>query len=210
MTREIPTPLRAVAGLAAFAVDEARRLPSRLSALPVVAVGAAMQASMKVQQRYAELVGRGDELLSGMSRTEEQPPWARFDEDQQTTTAAGRLANAQSWAFDAGEIIEEEIGEVAEDTSEYEDYLPGSPNGATSTERADLGDTDPGDSADLTAEEGPPLASYDRLSLPQLRARLRVLSADDLRVLIRYEQEHQARPPFLTMLENRLTALTGN
>jgi hypothetical protein len=272
MRREIPTPLRAAAGLAAFAVDEARRLPNRLSTLPIVAIGAAMQASMKMQQRYAELVGRGDKLLGAVARPQEQPPWAHFDEDERATAnraAADRVADAQSWAFDAedtvpgemipGEMIEEEIGEVAEDASEYEDYLPGSPDGAAARSAdpaapADLpalvdppGLVDPAVEADLPAPADPPappdplgladppaadeppaaelpvpaesftpdadaglpLHGYDRLSLPQLRARLRTLSADDLRTLVDYERTHQDRPPYLTMLENRLTTVTG-
>jgi hypothetical protein len=275
MTREIPTPLRAAAGLAAFAVDEARRLPSRLSTLPIVAVGAAMQASMKMQQRYTELVDRGDKLLGGTTRTQERPPWARFDEDDRAT--ATRVADAQSWSSAAEETIEEEISDVAEDASEYEDYLPGSPNGAAPPLAADLpapadppglvdsaapadastpadlpapadppglvdsplaadppvmadppvaadppvladvaaladhsGAAGPPVVADLpapAADAGLPLQGFDRLSLPQLRARLRTLSAGDLRTLIDYERTHQGRPPYLTMLENRLATV---
>lgn len=80
----VPMPLRAAAGLAALAIDEARRLPSRLVGLPVLAVSSAMQASLRMQQGYAELAVRGDQLLAQLrpGPTDEAPPWARFDEDE--------------------------------------------------------------------------------------------------------------------------------
>jgi hypothetical protein len=175
MTRDIPTPLRAAAGLAAVAVDEARRLPSRLASLPVVALGAALQASMRVQQRYAELIGRGDQVLSGVRDGDEQPPWAQFDEDVASpngSTSAYRHDD-EGWAFAAEEAVEPEP--VDEPVNEPVDEAPALP-----------------------------LEGYDKLSLPQLRARLVRLSADDLGVLLDHERRHAARPPYLTMLENRL------
>jgi hypothetical protein len=128
MTREIPAPLRAAAGLAAAAVEEARKLPSRLASLPVVAVSTALQASMRVQQRYADLVGRGDQVLAGLREPDEQPPWARFDEDEANPngrTAAYRPDDG-GWAF-----ADEEIGTLADDADEYDEYVadtaPGEP-----------------------------------------------------------------------------------
>lgn len=80
----VPMPLRAAAGLAALAIDEARRLPGRLVGLPVLAVSGAMQASLRVQQGYAELAVRGDQLLAQLrpGPGDGTPPWARFDEDE--------------------------------------------------------------------------------------------------------------------------------
>jgi hypothetical protein len=54
---------------------------------------------------------------------------------------------------------------------------------------------------------GPPVAGYDDLSIPQLRGRLRGLSVEQVEALLRYERATRARPPYLTMLENRLTTL---
>src|SRR6185503_16708968 len=77
----LPTPLRAVLGLAATALDEARKLPETLPQAPVVAVSTAMQVSLRVQQRIAELGARGDEVLSQLRGTSSEPPeWATFDE----------------------------------------------------------------------------------------------------------------------------------
>lgn len=57
------------------------------------------------------------------------------------------------------------------------------------------------------APGGPPVAGYDDLSIPQLRGRLRGLSAEQIEALLAYERATRARPPYLTMLENRLATL---
>ncbi|UYP19969.1 lipid droplet-associated protein [Rhodococcus sp. Z13] len=46
---------------------------------------------------------------------------------------------------------------------------------------------------------------YDSLTLAQLRARLRTLSVEELTTLLDYENSHAARPPFVTMLSNRIS-----
>lgn len=52
-----------------------------------------------------------------------------------------------------------------------------------------------------------PLAGYDLLTLASLRARLRVLSPDDLAALIAHEKAHQAREDFTGMLERRIATV---
>jgi hypothetical protein len=105
MAREIPEAVRAAAGLAATVLDEARRLPETLPSLPVRVLGLAMQLSMKLQQQYAGLVARGDELFTGM-RGVDEPGLATFDEDVAPAGAAGTSA------FDR---VAETIIEVTED-----------------------------------------------------------------------------------------------
>ena len=83
MSREIPEPVRAAAGLAATVLDEVRKLPETLPGLPVRAIGLAMQAALKLQQEYAGLVARGDELFTGF-RGEHEPGLATFDDDEDT------------------------------------------------------------------------------------------------------------------------------
>jgi hypothetical protein len=53
----------------------------------------------------------------------------------------------------------------------------------------------------------PPIPHYDELSIPQLRGRLRSLTETQLEDLVAYERATAARPPYLTMLENRLVTL---
>jgi hypothetical protein len=81
MAREIPEVVRAAAGLAATVLDEARKLPETLPGLPVRILGLAMQQAMKVQQHYAGLVARGDEVFTGL-RGEHEPGMATFDDDE--------------------------------------------------------------------------------------------------------------------------------
>ena len=86
------------------------------------------------------------------------------------------------------------------------------------TEQADTGKPDTGksDTAGGTAAEGDggtaptaPVAGYDSFSIPTLRGRLRKFDADQVSALLAYEQANQARPPYLTMLSNRLAKLTA-
>ncbi|HZB49806.1 MAG TPA: hypothetical protein VE547_12005, partial [Mycobacteriales bacterium] len=53
----------------------------------------------------------------------------------------------------------------------------------------------------------PPIPNYDELSIPQLRGRLRSLTERQLEDLVAYERSTAARPPYLTMLENRLVTV---
>jgi hypothetical protein len=101
MSREIPEPVRAAAGLAATVLDEVRKLPETLPGLPVRAVGLAMQAALKLQQEYAGLVARGDELFTGI-RGENEPGMATFDEDDETASTAAPSGYRES-AFDRAE-----------------------------------------------------------------------------------------------------------
>ncbi len=52
-----------------------------------------------------------------------------------------------------------------------------------------------------------PIAGYDDLSLPSLRARLRKLDVAQLRQLVLYEISHAYRPDVVTMFERRIAKL---
>jgi hypothetical protein len=94
MAITLPLPVRVAAGLVAAGLERIRHLPQDLPALSVTVAGQAVRASMRVQQEIADLAGRGDELLSGITnRPTEHPAWAHFDEDdpepdQQPSTSA--------------------------------------------------------------------------------------------------------------------------
>jgi hypothetical protein len=123
MSREIPQAVRAVAGLAATVLDEARRLPQTLPGLPVRVIGLAMQATMKLQQHYAGLVARGDELLTGI-HGEDEPGLATFDEDLPEATPDTRVHTS---AFDrAGD--EEVAGQAAGLVDDEVSGLPPEPS----------------------------------------------------------------------------------
>ncbi|MFI0451020.1 hypothetical protein [Actinomadura sp. 6N118] len=54
-----------------------------------------------------------------------------------------------------------------------------------------------------------PVPNYDEATLPQLRARLRGLSVDQVKLLREYERKHSARADVLKMYENRIAKLNG-
>jgi hypothetical protein len=54
-----------------------------------------------------------------------------------------------------------------------------------------------------------PVPNYDEATLPQLRARLRGLSSDQVKLLREYERKHAARTDVLRMYENRIAKLNG-
>ena len=53
------------------------------------------------------------------------------------------------------------------------------------------------------------LPGYGDMTIAQLRARLRKLTVEDLRALLEWETAHRNRPPFVTMLSNRITTVSG-
>ncbi|MFC4911137.1 hypothetical protein [Actinomadura gamaensis] len=55
-----------------------------------------------------------------------------------------------------------------------------------------------------------PVPDYDTATLPQLRARLRGLTVDQVKLLREYEREHEARPDIIRMYENRIAKLNGS
>ena len=64
------------------------------------------------------------------------------------------------------------------------------------------------ENGEVEGADGPDaLPDYDQMTLAQVRGHLRELSSDDVSALLRYEQDGDARPPFLTLLSNRLVTL---
>lgn len=88
MAISLPLPVRVAAGILATGIDVVRSLPADIPAIPVTLVGNAMRLSMKVQQEIATLATRGDELLGGVvAAPQENPSWAKFDDDEPVTPA---------------------------------------------------------------------------------------------------------------------------
>ncbi|MDA2810990.1 hypothetical protein O4J56_10115 [Nocardiopsis sp. RSe5-2] len=57
------------------------------------------------------------------------------------------------------------------------------------------------------AAEDLPVPNYDEVTLPSVRARLRKLTIDEVRLLRAYEVAHQERPEFIKMYDNRIAKL---
>ncbi len=72
---------------------------------------------------------------------------------------------------------------------------------------ADLAVPQPADPA-VPAPADLPVPHYDQASVASLRARLRVLDAAQVQVLLDYEKAHEGRPAVITMFERRLAKLS--
>jgi hypothetical protein len=138
MSREIPEPIRAAAGLAATVVDEARKLPETLPGLPVRVIGLAMQTALRVQQQWAGLVARGDELLTGL-RGEDEPGLATFDDDLDAPPAR---SSARASAFDRATVEDDDHDEDPDLAVEDPDLAVGDPDLAVGDTAAALDETD--------------------------------------------------------------------
>jgi hypothetical protein len=202
--KSLPLPLRVAAGLAATAVEHARDLPAKLAGLPVTVASQALQMSMRVQQQVTELAIKGDEVLAGLRPVEEAPAWATFDEDQdEKSYDASHPAPfdqvVADWpAMPTNGYRDVAIAEDDEDTA-IDDADPW-----TLEERALAEET----VADVAGTDGPGgLTNYDELSLPQLRARLRRFTIDELEELLDYERAHANRPAFVGMLSRRIATV---
>ncbi|MET0864134.1 MAG: hypothetical protein ABWZ98_07345 [Nakamurella sp.] len=83
MAITLPFPVRVAVGILATGLDRVRSLPEDIPAIPVALVGNALKLSMKVQQEIATLATRGDEVLGGVvNAPQENPSWAKFDDDE--------------------------------------------------------------------------------------------------------------------------------
>jgi hypothetical protein len=182
MAREIPEVVRAAAGLAATVLDEARRLPETLPGLPVRALGLAMQQAMKVQQQYAGLVARGDELFTGI-RGEDEPGLATFDDDIEPVTVTP--PGFRDSAFDrAAETSASDAATYAA-TDADQDELPADPAAdaladAAVAELADQVDEAQTSLDDLAVEAPATDEILDELAIDDLVADAQVTAADTL------------------------------
>jgi hypothetical protein len=196
MTPPLPLPVRIAAGLVATAVEQARDLPRLALELPVTAVSQALQASMRLQQKVTELAIKGDQVLGVGPPIEDEPAWATFDEDLpprrngRSTGPAAPAATVTPLRSTPDPFVEP--GPVDPGSVDPEP-VPTAPSAARSGTTADSPDVLPG---------------YGSLTIPQLRGRLRHLGVDDLRTLLAWEQAHGDRPPYVTMLSNRIAAVT--
>jgi hypothetical protein len=202
----LPLPVRVAAGLVASAVEQARELPRLVVELPVTAVSQALQASMRVQQKVTELAIKGDRLLGVGPPIEDEPAWATFDEDLPPRRNGRGTADAAPTGAEAT------VTPLRPAPDPFADPGP-----------VDPGSVDPGgvdavpDSAfergaadDQPAADDAPaiLPGYANLTIPQLRGKLRHLGVDDLRALLAWEHAHGDRPPFVTMLSNRIATIS--
>jgi hypothetical protein len=198
----LPLPVRVAAGLVATAVEQARELPRLVVEFPVTAVSQALQASMRVQQKITELAIKGDRALGTLRPVEERPGWAVFDDEDELPSPNGASTVTRLRPPDV--VPEPELPpepEAAETTAAQvaAEVTAGAAEGTSPQSVEPAADDASGPNV---------LPGYASLTIPQLRGRLRFLSADDLRALLEWETTHENRPPYVTMLSNRLATVT--
>ncbi|NLG46121.1 lipid droplet-associated protein [Gordonia sp. (in: high G+C Gram-positive bacteria)] len=231
-----PYPARVAAGLVATTIEETRKLPTRVITLPMSAVSRSLQAGMRLQQNIAELAIKGDEFLAPFcDKADEQPEWARFDEDEVAAdTSAPLLADAPATlpteparkAVDASAAPAKKpapatTAPAAEpDAKSVADESKGTPTNGTapsgsgrfalySSAPAGLEPGDTGtsaDDADGPLPETVEALDYPHLTLAQLRAKVRGLGTDELSELLAFEKAGRNRTPFVTMIDNRIAS----
>ena len=197
----LPFPVRIAAGLVATAVEQARDLPRLVVEFPVTAVSQALQASMRVQQKVTELAIKGDRVLGTLRPVEEKPSWATFDEDEPPSRNGAQRGHRAASARPPGLRAR---GRPAAARAERR----GRPRRRAHRRGGSRGGASP------RRRRRPSIPTsrrcwpgYAEMSIPQLRGKLRFLSLDDLRALLAWELAHGERPPFVTMLTNRITAV---
>lgn len=192
--KSLPLPLRVAAGLAATAVEQARDLPAKLAGLPVTVASQALQMSMRVQQQVTELAIKGDEVLAGLRPVEETPAWATFDEDldesRYDVSHPAPFDQVSDWSNNGHQ--ESQPDDSEETDAEADPW--------TLEERALAEETE-----DSLGPGG--LTNYDELSLPQVRARLRRFTVEELEELLDYERAHGNRPAYVGMLSRRIATV---
>jgi hypothetical protein len=199
----LPLPVRIAAGLVATAVEQARELPRMVVEFPVTAISLTLQTSMRMQQKVTELAIKGDRVLSMLRTPEESPAWATFDDEEPPASRNGAASTVTTLRPTARR------GSVTDEPDEPEADRTAAATAARTTAAA----AHPVPPVDVTTggddASGPNLLpGYREMTIPQLRARLRKLSEDDLRALLAWETAHDNRPPFVTMLSNRITTVT--
>jgi len=194
--KPLPMPVRIAAGLVATAVEQARDLPRLVTELPVTAVSQALQASMRVQQRVTELAIKGDRAGGARRRVREPRSWATFDEDEPPSTNGASVTSMRARATFDDDVTPATEDDLPADPSDPIDVADPAGEVAAETRRAEH-------------EDGPDvLPGYSGMTIPQLRGHLRRFGVEDLRTLLQWEISHGNRPPYVTMLGNRIVTVT--
>ncbi|BDT88969.1 lipid droplet-associated protein [Nocardia cyriacigeorgica] len=221
---------RVAAGAAVYAIEETRRLPTAAVNFPITAISQLLQTTMHVQQFVTSLALKGDEVFDRLgNRAVEQPAWATFDEDE-PAQPSGAFGKARTSSFDSfgsdaelAEFLFTETlaGAKAGRNGHAASIHPLRESTAPETERETDEPAEPAAEAAAVTETTEPEAEqaevaepevatrydYANMTLAQLRARLRMLTIDDLTALLDYEQRTRARAPFITMLTNRIATV---
>ncbi|APE36766.1 hypothetical protein BOX37_25725 [Nocardia mangyaensis] len=197
-----PFVARVAAGAAVYALEETRRLPVAAVNLPITALSRVLQTTMHLQQFVTSLALKGDVVFERLgSAPPEQPEWATFDEDVEDAPTA---TNGHTSRFDL-------FAEPAPTESANGQAVPASllvlETESEVIEPVPVEEPAVEEPAEVEAPEVAIRYDYPTMTLAQLRARLRMLTVEELGQLLDFEQQTRARAPFVTMLTNRIATV---
>ncbi|MGQ4598159.1 lipid droplet-associated protein [Nocardia sp. R6R-6] len=215
---------RVAAGAAVYALEETRRLPTAAVNFPITAISQLLQTTMHVQQFVTSLALKGDAVFDRLSnRPVEQPEWATFDEDRTDdpnpapfdTSRFDLYADEDHDPYRAVESFAEATsragatnGHVAPAPTIDDSFEPAATEPTTAEPKtAEPQAESAADAPGIIEPEVARRYGYTDMTLAQLRARLRMLTVEDLTALLEYEQHTRARAPFVTMLTNRIATV---
>lgn len=199
-----PYGIRLLVGAATAAVEETIRLPRTILMYPMTLASHAAHVVMRLQQSLAELAIKGDSTLDmWFPPKDEQPEWATFDEDlveigDQVPEPGSEADTVEGERRPSGRFALYSTADTPGDSGE-----PGAGDAPTEVMRVKR----PAKTAPSTTAPTPAVADeldYEALTLAQLRARLQSLDVSELEALLAYEEATKARPPFQTLLANRI------
>lgn len=214
----LPFVVRVAVGAVALAAEKGQEFVGGAVSAPLTLGSKSAQAFIHVQQDLADLAVRGDRALEGVfpAKEEEQAAWATFDDDEDVDVdlpaakpAYGEVRPATEPApapADSGQATSIATASPAENEQPVAEAPSGAGRYALYSSPAPA-PSDPATPAE-TPDDLPAAVlriDYPELTLAQLRGRLLGLTTSEVESLVEYERGHKARPPFLTMLENRIT-----
>lgn len=123
------------------------------------------------------------------------------------TATAETFATSDPWAQEERALAEETDAHEAGTRGDDEDDTAGFGGAGGRGGGARLVSVSAPEAQEVDDRPLPAATGYDDLSLPQLRARLRRYSADELTELLEYERAHDNRPAFVGMLTRRIATV---
>ncbi|MCS3780773.1 lipid droplet-associated protein [Tsukamurella ocularis] len=225
----LPFVVRVAVGAVALAAEKGQEIVGGAVTAPLTLGSKSAQAFIHIQQDLADLAVRGDRALESVfpAKEEEQAAWATFDDDEDVdvdlpaakpaygevrpaTESARSPEPAPAHAVRADGATQSTSVATAPQTAAEQPVADEAPAGAG---RYALYSSPAPATSDTTAPAETPddlpaavlRIDYPELTLAQLRGRLPGLTTPEVESLVEYERGHKARPPFLTMLENRIT-----
>lgn len=214
--RELPTKLVELPiTVASQAMQASMRLQQQVTALAIK--GDEVLAVLRPVEETPDWARFDEDLADDLPATSTDAPWSRFDaiedDDLRATPREtdGNGAALDPWtqeerAFAAAAVGDDDLedgADFADDrTEDPADEPADAVSNATETPVTAAADTGTDTAGSPAAPAG--LTNYAELSLPQIRARLRTFTVEQLTELLDHERATANRPAFVGMLSRRI------